>query len=97
MTISEANDRLAADLRLVVRDSEELLKATAGEAGEKLKEVRNRLSKAVESAKVTCEKIGDTAIKEAKAVDEVVRDHPYESIGVALGLGLLIGILVGRR
>jgi ElaB/YqjD/DUF883 family membrane-anchored ribosome-binding protein len=97
MTISEANERLAADLRLVVRDSEELLKATAGEAGEKLKEVRNRLSKAVESAKATCEKIGDTAIKEAKAVDEVVRDHPYESIGIALGLGLLIGILVGRR
>jgi len=97
MTISEANGRLAADVRLLVRDSEELLKATAGEAGEKIKEVRNRLSKAVESAKATCEKIGDTAVEQAKAADEVIRDHPYESIGIALGVGVLIGILVARR
>ena len=97
MTISEANGRLAADVRLLVRDSEELLKATAGEAGEKIKEVRNRLSKAVESAKATYEKIEGTAVEQAKAADEVIRDHPYESIGIALGVGVLIGILVARR
>jgi ElaB/YqjD/DUF883 family membrane-anchored ribosome-binding protein len=27
----------------------------------------------------------------------VIRDHPYESIGVAFGLGLLIGVLVARK
>ena len=53
MTPQEANQRLAGDLKLVVRDAEDLLKATAGEAGEKVKEVRSRLATALESAKAT--------------------------------------------
>jgi ElaB/YqjD/DUF883 family membrane-anchored ribosome-binding protein len=97
MTISKANERLVNDLKLLVRDSEELLKATAGEAGEKLKEVRARVTKAVESAKETCEDLQETAIKGAKAADETIRSHPYESIGIAFGVGLLVGVLVGRR
>jgi ElaB/YqjD/DUF883 family membrane-anchored ribosome-binding protein len=97
MTISKANERLVADLKLLMRDSEELLKATAGEAGEKIKEVRNRMAKAMESAKATCEDLQESTIKGAKAVDETVREHPYESIGIAFGVGLLIGVLVSRR
>jgi ElaB/YqjD/DUF883 family membrane-anchored ribosome-binding protein len=97
MTMSKANERLVADLKLLMRDGEELLKATAGEAGEKLKDVRNRMAKAVESAKATCEDLQESTIKSAKAVDETVREHPYESIGIALGVGLLVGLLVGRR
>ena len=97
MTIHEANQRLAGDLKLVMRDAEDLLKATAGEAGEKVKEVRNRLALAMESAKATCEKLQDKTLETAKATDHVIREHPYESIGVAFGVGLLIGVLVSRR
>lgn len=97
MTAHDANQRLSGDLKLVMRDAEELLKATAGEAGEKVKEVRSRLATALESAKVTCERLQDKTIEAAKATDHVIREHPYESIGVAFGLGLLIGVLVGRR
>ena len=97
MTTHEANQRLAADLRLVVHDAEELLKATAGEAGEKVKELRSRLAKALESAKATCERLQEKTVEAAKATDHVIREHPYESIGVAFGVGLLIGVLVARR
>lgn len=97
MTTNEANKRLAADFKLLVHDAEELLKATAGEAGEKVKEVRARLAKALESAKATTEYLQDKTVQTAKAADETIREHPYESIGVAFGVGLLIGFLVGRR
>ncbi len=97
MTVHEANQKLAGDLKLVMRDAEELLKATAGEAGEKVKEVRGRLAAALESAKGTCEKLQDKTAEAAKVTDHVIREHPYESIGVAFGVGLLIGVLVGRR
>ena len=97
MTTHEANQRLAADMKLVMRDAEDLLKATAGEAGEKVKEVRGRLSSALESAKATCERLQDKTVQAAKATDHVIREHPYESIGIAFGMGLLIGVLVGRR
>jgi ElaB/YqjD/DUF883 family membrane-anchored ribosome-binding protein len=97
MTTQEANQKLAGDLKVVVRDAEDLLKATAGEASEKVKELRQRLSSALESAKVTCEKIQDKTVQAAKATDQIIREHPYPSIGVAFGVGLLIGVLAARR
>ncbi|HTV39525.1 MAG TPA: DUF883 family protein [Candidatus Sulfotelmatobacter sp.] len=97
MTTTEANERLAADIKLLARDAEELLRATAGEAGEKIKEVRQRLSQALESARATCEDIQDQTMETAKAADETIREHPYESIGIAFGVGILLGLLVGRR
>jgi ElaB/YqjD/DUF883 family membrane-anchored ribosome-binding protein len=97
MTPHEANQQLRGDLKQVVRDAEELLKATAGEAGEKVKDIRGRLTTALASAKATCEHLQDKTVEAAKATDHVIREHPYESIGVAFGVGLLIGVLVGRR
>lgn len=97
MTSHEANEILAGDLKLVMSDAEDLLRATAGEAGEKLKEVRKRLATAIDSAKANCARLQEKAEETAKATDHVIREHPYESIGVAFGLGLLIGVLVGRR
>ncbi len=97
MTPLEANQRLTGDLKLVMRDAEELLKATAGEAGEKVKEVRSRLAAALDSAKATCERLQDKTVQAAKATDHIIREHPYESIGIAFGVGLLVGVLVGRR
>jgi len=96
MNAQEANEKLAGDLKTVVRDAEDLLQATAGHAGEKLAEVRKRLNVALESAKATCAKVQDKTVEAAKATDEVIRSHPYESIGVAFGVGLLIGVLVAR-
>jgi len=97
MTTTEANQKLAGDLKVVMRDAEDLLKATAGQASEKVAEVRTRLAGALESAKVTCRDLQDKTAEAAKATDKVIRDHPYESIGAAFGIGLLIGVLVARR
>jgi ElaB/YqjD/DUF883 family membrane-anchored ribosome-binding protein len=85
------------DLKVLARDAEELLKATAGEAGGKLADVRTRLAEALETAKATCHRLEEKAVAGAKATDRAIREHPYESLGVAFGVGLLIGVLVGRR
>jgi len=97
MTVQEANQRLSGDLKNVMHDAEDLLKATAGQAGEKVAEVRSRLSGALESAKSTCHNLQEKTVEAAKVTDKVIREHPYESIGVAFGVGLLIGVLVTRR
>ncbi len=98
MNIKEVStDKLVTDLKRVVRDSEELLQASAGAVGEKAHEMRERLSRTLESAKATCRRVEDKAIEGAKATDKVIREHPYESIGVAFGIGLLVGALVTRK
>ncbi len=97
MTTAEANERLVKDLKAVVSDAEELMKATAGQAGEKLTEVRSRLAAALEAAKDTCDTFGGKTAEVARATDRCIRDHPYETIGVAFGLGLLVGFLVRSK
>lgn len=92
-----STNKIAADLKTVARDAEELLKATASVAGEKAQDARERLKVALESAKESLYRIEEKAIAGAKVADKTIREHPYESIGVAFGLGLLIGVLVSRR
>jgi len=96
-----ARERVLADLRTLARDAEDLLKATAGDVTEKAKEARHRLTAALERAKSTCEDLQEQTLASARAAakkaDTVIRDHPYESIGVSFGVGLLIGVLVSRR
>ena len=97
MTTEQANERLKNDLKNVMQDAEELIKATAGQAGEKVTEVRNRLSAALETAKANYQRLGEKATAATKATDVTIREHPYESIGIAFGMGLLLGVLVARR
>ncbi len=97
MTTEQANQRLASDLKAVIRDAEELIKATAGQAGDKIAEMRSRLTAALESAKATCHRLEEKTVAAAKTTDRTIREHPYESIGIAFGVGLLVGLLVIRK
>jgi ElaB/YqjD/DUF883 family membrane-anchored ribosome-binding protein len=92
-----ATNRLAADLKRIVRDSEDLLHTTKDVVSDKAEEVRERLADALDAAKRTCRSLEEKALESAKATDQTIRDHPYQSIGIALGVGLLIGVLVTRK
>ena len=96
-----ARERVLTDLQALTRDAEELLKATAGDVSDKAKEARSRVKAALERARTTCAHLQDQTVATAKAAakkaDIVIRDHPYESIGVAFGVGLLLGVVVARR
>jgi ElaB/YqjD/DUF883 family membrane-anchored ribosome-binding protein len=98
---ARARDRLMTDLKTLSHDAEDLLKATAGDVSEKTKEARARLGAALEKVKSTCHDMQENAVASAKAAakkaDTVIRDHPYESIGVAFGVGLLLGVLAARK
>ena len=98
MNPSEINtDRLVSDLKTVTKDAEELLKTVSGEEGNGSHDLRMRLSTAIDSAKETYRRLEEKAVAGAKATDKVIREHPYESLGVAFGLGLLVGVLVTRK
>ena len=94
-------EQLIADFKVVVADAEALLKATANQGGEKLAEVR---AKAEESLRVVKDRMAEAqaalVIKTkaaAKATDAYVHENPWKAVGVAAGVGLVIGLLIGRR
>jgi ElaB/YqjD/DUF883 family membrane-anchored ribosome-binding protein len=94
-------DRLMGDLNAVIQDSEELLKATASQAGESTKALRERARLRLDKAKASLHHLQDVAIEKAKAAghrtDDYVHDHPWHAVGVAAGIGLLLGMLISRR
>ena len=96
-----SKDKLVADLKVVVADAEELLRATASQAGEKVAAARERIQASLASAKVKlteAEKVLLEKSKEAaKAADEYVRENPWQAVGVAAAAGLVLGVLISRR
>ncbi|MFM7102921.1 MAG: YqjD family protein [Verrucomicrobiota bacterium] len=94
-------ERIAQDLRVLIRDTEDLLSATTDQAGEKAREVRQRLQAALANARESCRsmesKALDKAREAAREADQAIRTHPYQSIGVALGVGVLVGLLLNRQ
>jgi len=81
----------------VAEDAENFVKETASGLSERAREARARLAASLASAKANLSRLNDKAIEGAKATDRVIRDHPYQSIGVAFGIGILIGVLVTRK
>jgi len=53
--------------------------------------------KIVEQLKTIIQRTEEKAVEQAKAADRVIRDHPYQTVGLAFGLGLLIGLLARRK
>jgi len=94
-------EKLVADLKVVVSDAEEILRATAGAAGEKVADMREKIETRLRNAKLRLADaeaaIVDSAKAAAAATDDYVHDHPWKSVGIAAGVGLLLGILIGRR
>ena len=95
--IEEATEKLLSDLKAVVHDGEELLRAGAEELGERGIVARERLANALEMAKDTARKLQEQARVGAQATDRLIRENPYQSIGIAFGIGMLFGIMVNRR
>jgi len=85
------------EMDTLAEDARALMAATADVAGEKVSEARKRLVAALDSAKEIAGRVRDKAVEGAKAADEAVREHPYQAIGVAFGVGALLGYLVMRR
>lgn len=94
-------DKLIADMKLVVADAEELLRATANQAGDKVSELRGKIQDHLATARSSLADAQAAMVDRAKevgrATDDYVQDNPWRSVGIAAGVGLLVGLLIGRR
>jgi len=101
MTTDVNKAKLVADLKVVVADAEELLRATASQAGEKAAAARERIQASLATAKVKLTEAEQVLLEKtkvaARATDDYVRDNPWQAVGIAAVAGLVLGILISRR
>ena len=85
------------DMGTLAEDARALMTATADVAGAKVGEARKRLAAALDGGKRVFGRVKEKAVEGAKATDQAVHEHPYQAIGIAFGVGALIGYLAVRR
>ena len=96
-----ATDRILDDLRRVVDDAEGLMRETANVAGERAQDARARATESVRQARERLESMEEELLTRARDAardtERYVRDNPWQSVGIAAGVGLVLGLLIGRR
>lgn len=94
-------EQLVSDLKAVISDAEELLSLTADQAGEGAVRLRERVQARLSIARQRLSDVQGRAIERAKAAgqaaDHYVHEKPWQAIGAAAAVGMVIGLLVGRR
>jgi ElaB/YqjD/DUF883 family membrane-anchored ribosome-binding protein len=98
--MNSQSQKLATDIKMLVQDAEELMKATAAETGDKVVELRRRLQQTVDDVKPHIATL-DTAVSRqvtsaVTCTDTYVRDNPWTAMGISAGVGLVIGLLITR-
>lgn len=101
MAMENSKDRLMQDLKAVMADAEELLKATASQTGERIAAARVKAEESLQSAKIRLGEVQGIAIEQAKVVakkaDNYVAANPWQAVGIATVAGIVIGALISRR
>jgi len=105
-------EKLVMDFKTLIADTEDLLRATGANAGEKLADARVRAQNALadaraalaraeavagERARAGVEGVRERAKAGAQAVDQSIQENPWAAVGVATAIGLLVGWMLGRR
>lgn len=97
----DAREQIVLDMKAVIADAEELLKATTGATGERITAARARAEETLRAAREKLSRLDDAVVDRAKetarAADEYVREHPWGAVGIAAVAGLLVGVLISRR
>ena len=96
-----SRDALVKDFTEVLTEADSLLKQATKESGERASDLRAQVETKLRAAKMKLQDMQDDAMDRAKATaratDEYVRDNPWQALGVAAALGVLVGLLIGRR
>lgn len=96
-----SKEKLVEDLKVVVADAEELLKATATQTGERIMAARAKAEESLRTAKMRLAEAKASVVEKvkiaAKTTDDYVHENPWQAVGIAAAVGLVLGALISRR
>jgi ElaB/YqjD/DUF883 family membrane-anchored ribosome-binding protein len=96
-----SQEKLVSDMKAVISDAEEMLKATADQTGDKIASLRARIQERVQAARQRLAEAEAVLVEKtraaARATDAYVHENPWKAVGIAAGVGFLVGFILGRR
>lgn len=93
--------QLVSDMKSAIADAEDMLHATADQAGDKIASMRARIQERLKGARIRLADAEEALVTKtraaARATDAYVHESPWTAVGIAAGIGLLVGLVLGRR
>jgi ElaB/YqjD/DUF883 family membrane-anchored ribosome-binding protein len=100
-TNEQARNTMVDEFSAVLTEAEDMLKRASTETGERAKDLRSQVEAKLLNAKLRMQELQGQAIDRAKdtarATDDYVHDHPWQAIGIAAAVGVVVGLLMNRR
>jgi ElaB/YqjD/DUF883 family membrane-anchored ribosome-binding protein len=96
-----SSEKLLSDFQAVIADTEELMKSVSSDGAGKTQALREKVQQNLKQAKDYLEDIEETVVDKSKVAaritDDYVHENAWRTIGIAVGLGILIGFLLRDR
>jgi ElaB/YqjD/DUF883 family membrane-anchored ribosome-binding protein len=96
-TVAQSPEALLKDLQALVAEAEKMVAGSTAEDNDLIGNIRDRFEAAQERFGDFYADAKKKITTGAKRTDEVIRANPYQSMAIALGVGLLLGVVVARR
>ncbi len=101
MSIETTRDQIVDQFSSVISEAEGLLSKATHETGEKARDLRSQAEARLLTAKLKLQELQGQAVDRAKdaarVTDDYVHENPWQAIGVAAAVGMIVGLLISRR
>ncbi|MBA4287794.1 MULTISPECIES: YqjD family protein [Pseudomonas] len=93
----QIKDQAFSDLQALIEESEKLLKSSASMVGEEAETLRGQISVKLQQALDSVSSVRDRTKPAVEATESYIGGHPWQTVAISAGFGLVVGLLLGRR
>ncbi|WPN49785.1 MULTISPECIES: DUF883 family protein [unclassified Pseudomonas] len=93
----QIKDQAFSELSTLIEESEKLLKSSASLVGEEAETLREQISLKLQQARDSVSSVRDRTLPAVEATQTYIGGHPWQTVAISAGFGLVVGLLLGRR
>lgn len=93
----QIKDQAFSELQALIEESEKLLKSSASMVGEEAETLRGQISVKLQQALDSVSSVRDRTKPAVDATESYIGGHPWQTVAISAGFGLVVGLLLGRR
>jgi ElaB/YqjD/DUF883 family membrane-anchored ribosome-binding protein len=97
MADEQIKDQAFSELQALIEESEKLLKSSAALVGEEAEGLREQVALKLKQARDSVSNVRERSKPMVDATEIYIGGHPWQTVAISAGLGLVIGLLLGRR
>ena len=93
----QIKDQAFSELQSLIEESEKLLKDSAALVGEEAETLRAQVGLKLKQARDAVGGVREKAKPVVDATQDYIGGHPWQTVAISAGFGLVVGLLLGRR